>query len=415
MKIAVVGTYPPSMGTLNEYMYHLLDHLRMVNGIDEIHLVAEKLDNDQTYEIEEKESSCEVIPHECWTFNSMQNPYRIVQLVKRIKPDIVLFNIQFLSFGDSKVAAALGLMTPMLLKRIGIPSVVLLHNILEEVDLKKAEISSNPILNKIYNGIGKVLTRMLLQSDLLTVTIPKYVETLQKHYNTDKVALIPHGSFEVPEIPEQNLPDGPLQVMTFGKFGTYKKVEIMIEAVEIIRSRTDLYLEIVIAGSDNPNVVGYLDGVKEKYKHVDNLRFTGYVAEEEVPGLFRDSAVVVFPYTSTTGSSGVLHQAGSYGCAVALPDLGDLSELMKEEGYEAGIFDYDSPESLADVLQEILENESYRKNMGMKNYYAATSLPMSDIAHWYYLHFKHVVYGSSPSLVSKETTPLALPSESSMP
>ena len=58
-----------------------------------------------------------------------------------------------------------------------------------------------------------------------------------------------------------------------------------------------------------------------------------------MPTLFKESAVVVFPYTSTTGSSGVLHQAGSYGKAVVMPDLGDLALLVKDEGYNGAFFD----------------------------------------------------------------------------
>jgi len=35
--------------------------------------------------------------------------------------------------------------------------------------------------------------------------------------------------------------------MTFGKFGTYKKVESLIEAVQKVRISTGLNLEVVIA------------------------------------------------------------------------------------------------------------------------------------------------------------------------
>jgi hypothetical protein len=35
--------------------------------------------------------------------------------------------------------------------------------------------------------------------------------------------------------------------MAFGKFGTYKKVEILIDAVELIRKSSDEAIEIVIA------------------------------------------------------------------------------------------------------------------------------------------------------------------------
>ncbi len=59
--------------------------------------------------------------------------------------------------------------------------------------------------------------------------------------------------------------------------------------------------------------------------------------------------MVVFPYTSTTGSSGVLHQAGGYGKAVIMPDLGDLALLVKEEGYRAEFFEPTSSISLAKI------------------------------------------------------------------
>ena len=167
--------------------------------------------------------------------------------------------------------------------------------------------------------------------------------------------------------------------MTFGKFGTYKKVEGMIEAVEKVRATTGLDLEVVIAGTDNPNVPGYLAKVQEDYKHVPQVRFTGYVEEYEVPTLFKESAVVVFPYTSTTGSSGVLHQAGSYGKAVVMPDLGDLALLVKDEGYKGEFFEPTSVASLANAIEAIVTNEAHRIALGKANYEAATAYPMEKL------------------------------------
>ena len=209
------------------------------------------------------------------------------------------------------------------------------------------------------------------------------------------MALVPHGAFETPPEPDYCLPEGPKQIMAFGKFGTYKKVEILIEAVEIIRNRTSMDLEIVIAGTDSPNTPGYLEGIKKSYQHVPQMRFTGYVAEENVPVIFSESAVTVFPYTSTTGSSGVLHQAGSYGKAVALPDLGDLSILVKEEGYKGEFFNPDSAESLANAIENILKDDSYRIQLGMNNYKAACSLPMSEITNMYVNYFKAIQLAKS--------------------
>jgi len=80
--------------------------------------------------------------------------------------------------------------------------------------------------------------------------------------------------------------------------------------------------------------------------------------------LFNESAVVVFPYTSTTGSSGVLHQAGSYGKAVVMPDLGDLALLVQDEGYCGEFFESTSVDSLATAIENIVTNEPYRMALG---------------------------------------------------
>nr|WP_297784852.1 glycosyltransferase [uncultured Allomuricauda sp.] len=388
MKLAIVTAYPPSKVTLTEYGYHLVKHFRLQDEVSEIVLLTDHTEAPKDLFFEEE--GCPITVKECWNFNDLKNIYRVAKAIKKEKPDAVLFNLQFLKFGDKKVPAALGLLLPFVCRMMRIPTISLLHNILEQVDLENAGITQNGFLQKIYNLIGTTLTRFVLASDVLAVTISKYKTILEDKYKKNNVALVPHGSFETPPAPKYDLPEGPMQVMAFGKFGTYKKVEPLIEAVEVLRYKSDLDIEIVIAGTDSPNTPGYLDRMKEIYSHVENLRFTGYVAEEDVPKIFGDSAVVVFPYTSTTGSSGVLHQAGSYGKAVVLPDLGDLGILVREEGYRGEFFEPENVESLATALESILMNENYRIHLGKENYKAACSLPMSKITEMYLDHFNAI-------------------------
>lgn len=390
LKVAIVSSYPPSKRTLNEYGFYLINHFRgKGTDYEKVTLISDVLPQGQSFDFPVLDVPIEV--EEVWDFNDWLNPLKILKAVKRSKADVVLYNMQFLSFGDKKIPAALGLLTPWLTRLAGVKSVVLLHNILEQVDLSSAGITENKLMAHIYNFIGTVLTRIILKTNLLAVTIPKYVEILEAKYKAKNVALIPHGSFELPPLPAFELPKGPMQVMAFGKFGTYKKVEAMIEAVELIRSRTTLNIEIVVAGTDSPNTPGYLADVESKYNQVKQIRFTGYVAEEDVPKIFGESAVVVFPYTSTTGSSGVLHQAGSYGKPAIMPNLGDLALLVKEEGYGGEFFEPDSVESLADAIQKVLENDGYRIKLAKQNYYAAASLPMEDLVDWYTLHFRQLM------------------------
>lgn len=389
MKLAIVTAYPPSKVTLNEYAYHLVKSFRLKEEITELILLTDVTHDEKDLDFDEE--GCKITVKECWKFNSYTNVINVTKAINQTKPDAILYNLQFMKFGDKKVAAALGLTLPWVCKIKKIPTIVLLHNILEQVDLESAGFTSNKIAQKVYNFIGTSLTKLILKADLVAVTMDKYVVTLKNKYKKDSVKMIPHGTFEIPENPSQELPEGPMKIMTFGKFGTYKKVESMIEAVEIVRSQTGLDLEIVIAGTDNPNVPGYLDSVKKKYQNVSQLTFTGYVEEVEVAPLFLESAVVVFPYTSTTGSSGVLHQAGSYGRAVVMPNLGDLATLIIDEGYRGEFFEPDSVPSLVKAIKAIVTNDEHRKELGETNYKAATAFPMERITDIYLEEFKKII------------------------
>ncbi len=398
LKLAIVTPYPPSKITLNEYAYHMVKHFRQKEQISEIVLLTDQ--DSKGAQIEEVEG-CKVSINPCWTFNSLSNVVSIQKAIKKEQADIVLYNIQFLSFGDKKIPAALGLMSPWVAKLMGTPSVTLLHNIIETVDYTSAGITSNKIMVAIFNLIGNILTRIILKTNLLALTLPRFVDIIKTKYKAKNVAWVPHGSFELPEEPSYEIPAGPKKIMTFGKFGTYKKVEGMIEAVEIVRARTGEDIEIIIAGSDSPNVKGYLDGVKETYSYVPQLHFTGYVEEEDVPVIFGESTAVVFPYTSTTGSSGVLHQAGSYGKAAILPNIGDLKELIEEEGYQGVYFDPSDIESLADAIEEMVVNPTKRDQIARKNYAAAASISMANVADWYLMHFEQIINAQKPSFVQK--------------
>jgi glycosyltransferase involved in cell wall biosynthesis len=405
MRLAILTAYPPSKVTLNEYAYHLVKHFRQKEGVTEIILLTDKTEGEK--DISFTEEGCKIKVKECWEFNGYLNLINVTKAINNTQPDAVLFNLQFMKFGDKKIPAALGLLLPIVCKLKRIPNIVLLHNILEVVDLDSAGFTSNKLLQKTYEFIGTTLTKLMLQSDRVVVTMQKYVDILEKKYSAKNVSLIPHGTFEVSkEKPDFSITNKPLQIMTFGKFGTYKKVEHLIEAVEKVRRTTGLDLEVVIAGTDNPNVTGYLAKVQEDYKHVTQLRFTGYVEEEDVSSLFKESAVVVFPYTSTTGSSGVLHQAGSYGKAVVMPDLGDLALLVKDEGYQGEFFEPNSIESLALAIEILVTNDTHRLNIAKANYKAATAYPMEKITNMYLNKFNQIRNKNAPqkTILSESVT-----------
>lgn len=391
IRIALVTTHPPGTGSLNEYAYHFVRFLRLKPEVSQVILLVDELPAGETY----KEVSApfegsvpvQVVP--CWRFNDLKNAWRILTAVREANPDVVMFNMQFATFGDGKIPATLGLMTPALLRLMGYPTVVLLHNIMETVDLQSAGFASNKLVELILRTAGTITTRILLSANLVALTIPKYVEILEHKYKAKNILLAPHGSFDDEvQTPSFDLPDGPMQIMTFGKFGTYKKVETLIEAFKMLSGNGRGPLELVIAGSDSPNAQGYLANVQQQYADVDHIRYTGYVSEDEVPRIFSDAAVVVFPYTSTTGSSGVLHQAGDYGKAAVLPHIGDFAEVIAEEGYAGEFFEPDNPQSLAEAIAHVIDDPHHRRQLGTQNFLASKGLPIEEVVDWYLLHMQ---------------------------
>ena len=388
MRIAIVTAFPPSKQSLNEYAFHFVRYLRQKVEVTELYLLVDEIDEAYTSSYEEQGVTLNFVP--CWRFNAINNVLKITKAVREIKPDVVLFNIQFASFGDQRVPAALGLMSPFWVKlRNKVATMVLIHNIMETVDLENAGITSNALMQRIIRFFGQIVTRFILRADLVSLTIPKYVEILQAEYGAENVLLAPHGTFEEATAPPEFsvTPEAPC-IMTFGKFGTYKRVESLIEAHKILQADGYPNIELVIAGADNPNAKGYLDSMKEQYKDVSGVTYTGYVAEEMVPKIFGDATTVVFPYTSTTGSSGVLHQAGSYGKSAVLPRLGDFAELITEEGFTGEFFDPESVQSLADAIRRLLDDPQHRYEIETQNHLAAHGLPMDDVVDWYLLHFE---------------------------
>ncbi len=399
MKLAIVSAYPPSKTTLNEYGFYLTNHFEEKEEISDLFLFHDI--TEEPLDIPERHSRIQAFP--CWRFDSPLNFINITKQALKNKPDIVFINMQFLQFGSNKVSAALGLMTPWLLRLFGFKVVVLLHNITETVDYAKAGITTNKILSSIFDQFGNFLSKLILKADLVCLTMKSYTDIYRKKYKAGNVAMIPHGAFETPNLPDFIPSQEKYSIMTFGKFGTYKKVEPLIEAVEMLSKKVDKPIELVIAGTDNPNVPGYLDEVQKKYSHIPDIQYTGYVEESDVPKLFGDSTLVVFPYTTTTGSSGVLHQASSYGRAAILPDIDDLATLVKEEGYTGQYFVPENAESLAEAILELLENEEKREAIARQNYFAAISVPMTDICTWYMHHFRNILNKSNRASNKKPT------------
>jgi len=393
LRIGVITAFPPGRNSLNEFGFHLVKHLARQDDVKSVVLYADETDTGPPPEL------AKVEPVPCWKFNSIANLMRVGRAVRKTKPDAVLLNLQFATFGDRRVPGGLGLLIPMMLRIMRVPSLVILHNLADNVDMQDAGFAGSALTARLMKLAGRVLTRAILTADIVALTIPRYVEYLHASYGAENALLAPHGSFEEVPVPAFGVPAGRRKIMAFGKWGTYKTVDMLVAAYQELLERGYEDIELVLAGTDSPNSAGYMAGVATQYADVPNLTLTGYVAEEDVAGLFGSSAVVAFPYTSTTGSSGVLHQAGEYGRAAVLPRIGDLIDIIEEEGFRGVYFEPGDPISLADALAKVLDDDSLRDELGRRNFAAASGIPMSEVVHWHVVHIRRILDRQLPRRV----------------
>lgn len=380
LRIGVVTAFPPGRNSLNEYGYHLVRHLSRLEEVGDVVVYRDETDAGEPAPLDRVEFE------PSWTFNDVRTVPRVARAVARTRPDAVILNLQFATFGDKRVPGALGLLLPALLRARGVPTLVILHNLADNVDMQDAGFAGSAFTARLMTLAGRILTRALLRADIVALTIPRYVEFLRDSYGATNALLAPHGSFEEIAKPSFGVPPGRRTIMAFGKWGTYKTVDLLVEAYRILLARGYDDLRLVLAGTDSPNSPGYMAEAAERYADVPHLEMPGYIAEEQVAPLFLSASVVAFPYTSTTGSSGVLHQAGEYGRAAVLPRIGDLVDVIEEEGFQGVYFEPGDAESLADALALVLDDPERREELGRRNFAAASGVPMSEVVQWHIAH-----------------------------
>jgi glycosyltransferase involved in cell wall biosynthesis len=325
----------------------------------------------------------------CWRFDSLANPARLLMAIHRSKPDVVWFNIGFSTFARSPLAAFLALTVPALARAMGYYTHTTLHTVFERINLQDAGIR----FPSLYRAAGRIATRLLLLSGDVSVLLPSFREEILKKYGAsdDRVHARPHGTFEGEPIqPAQQSASSEKIILAFGYWGTYKKVELLLESIDRIRAKVPNAV-LVVAGANHPSAPGYLESLREKWASHKGVRFLGYVPETDLHALFQNANVLVLPYSSAAGTSGVVHQACQYGLPMVAAAIPELVEIATEEKIAAEFYALGDGPALANHLIRLLSSEDLRRQMSQQNFLAAQSTPISQVVDEYLRLFERRV------------------------
>ncbi len=375
MKICLVTAFPPSHERINEYGFHLARELQQ-NPFLSVTVLADEHDG-------KREELVDFDVVRCWKPNCLKNPLKLLRAIREIGPDVVWFNLVFSSFGVNPIAAFLGLCTPLLVRLCGYSTHITLHHLMENVSLADSGVRAP----HLYRLAGWIATHVLLRANSVTVLLPAYRRTLLKKYHRQNVHFRAHGVFSAsPQFPDFSRCESPQRILAFGKWGTYKRLELLLEAFpQVLQAAPDC--KLVIAGEDHPTTPGYVASLRERYKDWPNIEITGYVPEERIAKLFSTATLMVMPYSSAGGSSGVAHQASQFGLPIICADIPDFREMALEEGLAIEFYRIGDRNGLARAIISLLHDAERRHEMAEQNYTAAVRLTMPLIVRQYVRSF----------------------------
>ena len=372
MKICLITAFPPSRGGLNEYGLHVARALSNVPRL-KLSILADQLN------VPEPElDGFHVI--RCWSFNALTNPARLFRAINELQPDVVWFNIGFASFGSKPLPAFCGFLTPGLVRLRGYYTHVTLHQIMDMMNLADAGVK----YPRLYRLGGWVATHLLLRANSISVLIPAYRNALIEKYRRNNVYFRPHGILcgqpEFPDLSRRGHPEH--RILAFGKWGTYKRLEPLIEAFEQV-SKEMTNVRLIIAGGNHPETPGYVESVAQQVASNSRIEFTGYVREENVAHLFRSASVLVLPYTSAAGSSGVAHLACEYGLPIVASNLPEFRDMAAAERLAICFYELGDTHRLVDAITAVLQRPDWQREMAERNFAAAIRMTMPLVVRQY--------------------------------
>ncbi|QFS83731.1 Glycosyl transferases group 1 [Roseivivax sp. THAF40] len=375
-KIALVSAFPPGKGSLNEYGLHLARGFAERPDVAEVVVLADRLDAPMA----ELDLGPKIRVRRVWRFNALGTPVDLLRALRSERPDGIVYNLQMASFGDRELPAALGLCTPLATRLAGLPSGIIAHNLVTGVDLEQTLLKGQPVRQAVVRAGASLITRAMTGANYMTVTLRSYAETMQARYPGADISLVPHGTFDTEQRPWHPLSTRPLKIVTMGKFGTYKRLETLLEAFDRVRKTPGFEgLTLEIGGSDHPNTPGYMAGLAAARAEDPGVCFRGYLAEEEIPDFFETARISVFDYETTTGSSGVLHQTASYGALPVFPRIGDFVDLCEDEGLTGLHYEPGDVDGMAAAILRGLRETDASEALARANAEAARGMPFAEV------------------------------------
>lgn len=250
---------------------------------------------------------------------------------------------------DVAVVPFFHLWIPLLIRRLRCPTLVFVHDPIRHPGL-------------VGWAMHVLEKRMVAGAKHVVIHTSEFRQTLCDVYGVspDDVSVVPIGPLpgylQTPIVQGDERVDPPPVVLCFGRMEPYKGIDVLLDAVPLVRSRV-------------PEACFALSGPGEASALVSRARSTPgvqvdnrWIEEHEIPSIFAGATLLVLPYTSAT-QSGVIPVAATFALPVVATRTGGLPEQLAH-GRCGVLVPARDPAALATVIADLLQDQPRSRELG---------------------------------------------------
>lgn len=225
-----------------------------------------------------------------------------------------------------------------------------IHTI-HEVGSHQNNIPTTPLLNAIIRDHNKVIFHS--QS-----TCDRFRAIGDTSHN--KAKIIPFGKFETNLLYERDenlkleIPKDKIVFLFYGYIKPYKGLDLLIAAMERLKSLSDKFVLIVAGEGNDPHL--------EKTNQMRNcIVINRFLSNNELMKLNRIASVVLMPYHSAS-QTGIAPTCFMFGNPIIATNVGALSEVI-ENGGNGILVEPEDVEAYANAMKQMVENPHLIKKL----------------------------------------------------
>lgn len=334
MRIAYVGDFinhGKSLQTIGTSFVILLSLLEEVELIDVF--CPEENEKVENFELPQK-----VKLHEFYRYDNSVSILRLLK-IRWDNYDAVIFNMLPTGFGNRTLPNAFALIVPIALRIINRQShvKVIYHNSIFTNDIRTLGYDS--ALDKIRSFFLGIVERTLFKNVSTFVLLDLYKKRIDDSIGKNKVHVLNGRYLEAittlylnkvmdAELVETKKTDIPT-ILMHGSWGPQKNIELGLMTLKKLKREGGKFRLIISGGLNHhfPEYKGKFQELLDSYSDVIDEHL-GPVTESDIMKIFLEASLLILPYNTPGGHSGVLEQAIFFGVPTIAIDFPEYREQV---------------------------------------------------------------------------------------